>query len=45
MQLRSPVHPAPPIYVRDDIYKKVNNLPLKILDLSENVDVVTYRQG
>ncbi len=39
-QLRSPVHPAPPIYIRDDIYKNVNNLPLKILDLSENVDIV-----
>ncbi len=39
-QLRSPVHPAPPIYVRDDIYKNVNNLPLKILDLSENVAIV-----
>ena len=39
-QLRSTVHPAPPIYIRDDIYKHVNNLPLRILDLSENERVV-----
>ncbi len=28
------------IYTRDDIYKNVNKLPLRILDLSENVAVV-----
>ncbi len=39
-QLRSPVRPARPIYIRDDIYKNVDNLPLKILDLSENVALV-----
>ncbi len=39
-QMRDPVHPSRYIYTRDDIYRNVNNLPLNILDLSDNVAVV-----
>ncbi len=39
-QLRNSVHPSRFIYTRDDIYQNVNNLPLKILDFSDNIALV-----